>query len=129
MTTKTRRSSAGTEGGRRPTGVPANRAPKTSRAATRAGGARAARPKSYSGCSGASPSTRCRTRTRSPRPGWRSGATRLFPACRRLCDHREALIHDLKTKVGDPAMTIELVDRKIGFLEDGSRPPSRRPTR
>jgi hypothetical protein len=41
-------------------------------------------------------------------------------------DRRDTLIHDLKAKLGDQTMTIELLERKIGHLEDGLRPPSRR---
>ena len=36
-------------------------------------------------------------------------------------DHRDGFIHDLKAKVGDQAMQIEI-------LEDGLRPPLRRPS-
>jgi hypothetical protein len=43
-------------------------------------------------------------------------------------DHRDGFIHDLKTKVSDQAMTIELLERKIEILEDGLRPPQRRPS-
>jgi transposase len=43
-------------------------------------------------------------------------------------DHRDSFIHDLKAKVGDQAMTIELLERKIEILEDGLRPPQRRPS-
>ncbi len=43
-------------------------------------------------------------------------------------DHRDGFIHDLKAKVGDQAMQIELLERKIEFLEDGLRPPPRRPS-
>jgi hypothetical protein len=43
-------------------------------------------------------------------------------------DHRDGFIHDLKAKVGDQAMTIELLERKIEILEDGLRPPQRRPS-
>jgi len=42
-------------------------------------------------------------------------------------DHRNGFIHDLKAKVGDQAMQIELLERKIEILEDGLRPPPRRP--
>ncbi len=41
-------------------------------------------------------------------------------------DHRDGLIHDLTAEVGDQAMKIELIERKIGILEDGIRPPPRR---
>jgi len=41
-------------------------------------------------------------------------------------DHRDGFIHDLKAKVGDQAMQIELLQRKIDMLEDGLRPPPRR---
>ena len=37
-------------------------------------------------------------------------------------------IHDLKAKVGDQAMQIELLEKKIEILEDGLRPPPRRPS-
>ena len=41
-------------------------------------------------------------------------------------DHRDGFIHDLKAKVGDQAMQIELLERKIEILEDGlRRGPSR----
>jgi hypothetical protein len=43
-------------------------------------------------------------------------------------DHRAGFIHDLKAKVGDQAMQIELLERKIEILEDGLRPPPRRPS-
>lgn len=43
-------------------------------------------------------------------------------------DHRDGFIHDLKAKVGDQAMQIELLQRKIDMLEDGLRPPPRRPS-
>jgi hypothetical protein len=43
-------------------------------------------------------------------------------------DHRDGFIHDLKAKVGDQAMQIELLERKIEILEDGLRPPPRRPS-
>jgi hypothetical protein len=38
-------------------------------------------------------------------------------------DHRDGFIHELKAKVGDQAMQIELLEQKIGILEDGP-PPS-----
>jgi len=41
-------------------------------------------------------------------------------------DQRDTLIHDLKAKLGDQTMTIELLERKIEHLEDGLRPPPRR---
>ncbi len=41
-------------------------------------------------------------------------------------DHRDGFIHDLKAKVSDQAMTIELPKRKIKILEDGFRSPQRR---
>jgi hypothetical protein len=44
-------------------------------------------------------------------------------------DHRGGFIHDLKAKVGDQAMQIELLEKKIEILEDGLRPPPRRPSR
>jgi hypothetical protein len=43
-------------------------------------------------------------------------------------DHRDGLIHDLTAKVGDQAMQIELLEKKIEILEDGLRPPPWRPT-
>ena len=43
-------------------------------------------------------------------------------------DHRDGFIHDLKAKVGDQAIQIELLERKIEILEDGLRPPPRRPS-
>jgi hypothetical protein len=43
-------------------------------------------------------------------------------------DHRDGFVHDLKAKVGDQAMQIELLERKIEILEDGLRPPPRRPS-
>ncbi len=43
-------------------------------------------------------------------------------------DHRDAFIHDLKAKVGDQAMQIELLESKIDILEGGLRPPQRRPS-
>ena len=43
-------------------------------------------------------------------------------------DHRDGFIHDLKAKVGDQAMQIELLERKIEILEDGLHPPPRRPS-
>jgi hypothetical protein len=43
-------------------------------------------------------------------------------------DHRDGFIHDLKAKVGDQAMQIELLEQKIEILEDGLRPPPRRPS-
>jgi transposase len=43
-------------------------------------------------------------------------------------DHRDGFIHDLKAKVGDQAMQIELLEKKIEILEDGLRPPPRRPS-
>lgn len=44
----------------------------------------------------------------------------------RETDERDTLIHDLKAKLGDQTMTIELLERKIEHLEDGLRPPPRR---
>jgi hypothetical protein len=35
-------------------------------------------------------------------------------------DHRDGFIHDLKAKVGYQAMQIELLEKKIGILEDCS---------
>ena len=46
----------------------------------------------------------------------------------RDADHRDGFIHDLKAKVGDQAMQIELLEKKIDILEDGLRPPQRRPS-
>jgi hypothetical protein len=43
-------------------------------------------------------------------------------------DHRDGFIHDLKAKVGEQAMPIELLGRKIEILEDDLRPPPRRPS-
>jgi transposase len=43
-------------------------------------------------------------------------------------DRRDGFIHDLKAKVGDQAMQIELLEKKIEILEDGLRPPARRPS-
>ena len=43
-------------------------------------------------------------------------------------DHRDGFIHDLTAKVGDQAMQIELLEKKIEILEDGLRPPPRRPS-
>ena len=43
-------------------------------------------------------------------------------------NHRDGCIHDLKAKVGDQAMQIELLEKKIEILEDGLRPPPRRPS-
>ena len=43
-------------------------------------------------------------------------------------DHREGFIHDLKAKVGDQAMPIELLDKKIEILDDGLRLPPRSPS-
>ena len=42
-------------------------------------------------------------------------------------DHRDGFIHDLKAKIGDRAVQIELHEKKIEILEDGLRPPRRRP--
>jgi hypothetical protein len=42
-------------------------------------------------------------------------------------DHRDGFIHNLKAKVGDQAMQIDLLEKKIKILEDGLRPPPRRP--
>ena len=46
----------------------------------------------------------------------------------RDADHRDGFIHDLKAKVGDQAMQIELLEKKIDILEDGLRPQERRPS-
>jgi hypothetical protein len=43
-------------------------------------------------------------------------------------DHCHGSIHDLKAKVGNQAMQIELLEEKIEILEDGLRPPPRRPS-
>jgi transposase-like protein len=43
-------------------------------------------------------------------------------------DHRDGFIHDLKAKAGDQAMQIEILEKKIEILEDGLRPPPRRPS-
>ncbi len=43
-------------------------------------------------------------------------------------DHRDGFIHDLKAKVGDQAMQIELLEKKIEILEDGLRHAPRRPS-
>jgi transposase-like protein len=43
-------------------------------------------------------------------------------------DHRDGFIHDLTVTVGDQAMQIELLEKKIEILEDGLRPPPRRPS-
>jgi len=42
-------------------------------------------------------------------------------------DHRDGFIFDLKAKVGDQAMQIELLEKKIEILQDGLRPLPRRP--
>jgi len=61
---------------------------------------------------------------------WRDGAIAAIRADlqSREPDHRDGFIHDLKTKVGDRAMQIKLLERKIEILEDGLRPPPRRPS-
>jgi transposase len=46
----------------------------------------------------------------------------------RVPDHRDGFLHDLKAKVGDQAMQIELLEQRIGILEAGLRPPPRRPS-
>ncbi len=43
-------------------------------------------------------------------------------------DRRDGFIHNLKAKVGDQAMQVELLERKIEILDDGLRPPPRRPS-
>jgi hypothetical protein len=43
-------------------------------------------------------------------------------------DHRDGFIHDLKAKVGDQAMPIKVLEKKIGILEDSLRAPPRRPS-
>ena len=61
---------------------------------------------------------------------WRDEAVAAMQAGlqSRQPDHRDGFIHDLKAKVGDQAMQIELLERKIEILEDGLRPPPRRPS-
>jgi transposase len=44
-------------------------------------------------------------------------------------DHRDDLIQDLKIKIGDQTMTIELLEKKISQLEDGLRFSQRRRSR
>ena len=44
-------------------------------------------------------------------------------------DQRDDLIQDLKIKISDQTMTIELLEKKISQLEDGLRFPQRRPSR
>lgn len=44
-------------------------------------------------------------------------------------DLRDVFIQDLKTKIGDQTITIELLEKKINQLEDGLRFPQRRPSR
>ena len=44
-------------------------------------------------------------------------------------DQRDDFIPELKTKIGDQTMTIELLEKKISQLEDGLRFPQRRPSR
>jgi hypothetical protein len=61
---------------------------------------------------------------------WRDEAIAAMQAglqCREP-DNRDGFIHDLKAKVGDQAMQIELLAKKIEILEDGLRPPPRRPS-
>jgi transposase len=43
-------------------------------------------------------------------------------------DHRDGVIHELKAKVGDQAMQIELLKRKIDILKNGLRSPPRWPS-
>ena len=43
-------------------------------------------------------------------------------------DQRDDFIQDLKTKIGDQTMTIELLEKKINQLEDGLRFQQRRPS-
>lgn len=43
-------------------------------------------------------------------------------------DDRDLRIHDLRAKVGEQSMQIELLERKIDSLESGLRPPQRRPS-
>ena len=61
---------------------------------------------------------------------WRDEAVAAMQAGlqSRQPDHRDGFIHDLKAKVGDQAMQIELLEKKIEILEDGLRPPPRRPS-
>ena len=61
---------------------------------------------------------------------WRDEAVAAMQAGlqSRESDHRDGFIHDLKAKVGDQAMQIELLEKKIEILEDGLRPPPRRPS-
>jgi len=47
----------------------------------------------------------------------------------RQADARDERIRDLQTKLGQQTMDMELLERKIEHLEDGLRPPSRRPKR
>jgi hypothetical protein len=58
--------------------------------------------------------------------------TRRSPACRpdssRESPIRDGFIHPLKAEVGDHAMQIELLEKKIEILRDGLRPPPRRPS-
>jgi transposase-like protein len=42
-------------------------------------------------------------------------------------DHRDERIRELQAKVGEQTMEMELLHKKIDHLEDGLRPPSRRP--
>lgn len=42
-------------------------------------------------------------------------------------DHRDEQIKELHAKIGEQTMEIELLNEKVDSLEDGLRPPSRRP--
>ncbi|MBX3374842.1 MAG: hypothetical protein KF817_13510 [Phycisphaeraceae bacterium] len=72
------------------------------------------------------------------RPTAQGGRTLTGAACRaraamqvglksRDPDHRGTRIHELKARVGEPAMAIELLERRIDTLEAGVRPLQRRP--
>ena len=41
---------------------------------------------------------------------------------------RDGFFHDLKAKVGEQAVQSELREKKIEILQDGLRPPPRRPS-
>lgn len=132
MTRKTRKSPAGTEGGRRPTGVPAGRA--AGEPPRRDQGRWSSRRKTevvlrlLKG-EPLDAVSREESVSASRLAQWRDEALAGMQAAlmSREPDHRDGLIHDLKAKVGDQTMTIELLERKIDLLEDGLRPPSRRP--
>jgi transposase len=61
---------------------------------------------------------------------WRDEALACMQAglLSREPDHRDGFIHDLKAKVGDQTVQIEFLEKKIEILEDGLRPPPRRPS-